>query len=741
MLTRFLLFFCFGTVLAQIHSREGELHIRRATGKITLDAIDREQDWALADSATAFHQYYPYDTSLASVQTVVKLTWDEDHLYLFARMQNKGPRKYVTPSLRRDFRGEAYDALVMVLDTYQDRTNAFSFGVNPYGVQREGLVSSGGTSSSSLSLDWDNRWYAEARVEGDSWTCEMAVPFNSIRFKEGSREWNINFYRIDSEYNERSSWAPIPRNQLLISLAQMGRLIWDEPLRKSGGNISLIPYAAQNTSRTFGDAPSSSSNPQFGMDAKIAVSSALDMDLTVNPDFSQVEVDQQVTNLDRFELFFPERRQFFLENADLFSGFGTGGAQPFFSRRIGVTRDLRTGQNINNPIYGGARLSGKFNNNLRAGLLTMQAQPDETNDLPSLNYTVAAVQQKVFSRSNISGIVVNREGGGNSPRSLRNTVAGLDYNLGSRDGRWNGKAYYHRSFQEGSSADSTYSTGINLDYTSPRVEFSVLARTVGEGFDPVAGFVRRRRFTQFAPELYFYSYPNSGIVNKHGPGADADVIWNDLYGLTDWDINLWYNIRFQNTANFFIRIRQDYVYLFSPFDPTNTGGPELPAGTGYRWFNVVYNFQSNARKRLFFTINGRIGQYYNGYRQNAAGILNYRFQPYANLSLDFSYNRIRLPEPYRDADLVLIGPRLDLTLSRKLFWTTYVQYNNQISNLNINARIQWRFQPVSDLYLVYTDNYFAEFGLNDGRFPFIRGDIGQPKLRALALKLSYWFNP
>lgn len=719
---------------------EGELHIRRTTGKIQIDGFDTEQDWATAEPATGFRQHYPYDTSLARAQTVVKLTYDAENLYVFARMSNLGPRRYVTPSLRRDYRGESNDALVVVLDTYSDRTNAFSFGVNPYGVQREGLLSSGGNSPSALSLDWDNRWFSEARQESDAWTCEMAIPFHSIRFKENAGQWNINFYRIDSEYNERSTWTPIPRNQPLITLARIGRLIWEEPLKKTGNNISLIPYTAARVNRDFINGTGMVNNLQAGMDAKIAVSSALNMDLTLNPDFSQVEVDQQVTNLDRFELFFPERRQFFLENADLFSGFGTGGAQPFFSRRIGVTRDKETGQNINNPIYGGARISGKINNNLRTGVLTMQAQPDRANDLPSLNYTVAAVQQKLFSRSNLSAVVANRQGSGSSDMAKRNTVAGLDYNLGSRDGRWSGKMYYHRSHNS-TVTDSAFSTGLALDFTSPRVEFSVLARSVGNGFDPAMGFVRRKRFNQFAPELYFYSYPNSGKVNKHGPGMDADIIWNDLYGLTDWDANIWYNVRFQNTANFFVRIRQDYVYLFSPFDPTNTGGPELQAGKGYRWFNVVYNYMSNARKRLFFSVNGRVGQYYNGYRQSAAGTLNYRLQPYAGISLDFSYNRIRLPKPYRDADLVLIGPRVDLTFSRKLFLTTYVQYNNQISNLNINTRLQWRFQPVSDLYLVYTDNYFAEFGFREDRFPFLSGNIGQPKLRAVAVKLSYWFNP
>jgi hypothetical protein len=718
------------------------LHIKRAKGKIEVDARDSERDWEDADIAGDFRQYFPFDTSAAVAPTEVRLTYDDENLYVFGRMYNKGARKYVTPSLRRDFRGEANDGIVVVLDTYKDGINAFSFGVNPFGVQREGLISSGGTSSDNLSLDWDNKWFTAAAIHGEYWVCEMAIPFNSIRYKENTDQWNINFYRIDSEYTERSTWAPIPRSQSIFNLAWMRTLQWDQPLKKSGPNISLIPYIAPSASRDFLSGNPSRKELPIGGDAKIGISSALNLDLTINPNFAQVEVDQQVTNLDRFELFFPEKRQFFLENADLFSGYGTSGAQPFFSRRIGITRDKATGQNINNPIYGGARLSGKINNNLRVGLLSMQAAPDEKNNLPSFNYSMLSVQQKLFARSNISAFIVNKQAiaGEDQPGINRfNSVSGIDYNLGSKDGRFSGKAYYHQSFSP-VKTDSAYSSGVRLDFNSPRMEFSVLARTVGANYNPEVGFVRRKRFNQLAPELLFYSYPKSRIVNKHGPGTDVDIIWNDLYGVTDWDANIWYNIRFQNTANFFIRVRQDFVYLFSPFDPTNTGGLELPAGKGYRWFNVVYNYQSNFRKKIFFSVNGRIGQYYNGERQSAAGAISYRLQPVAVFTMDFSYNRIRLPKPYNSADLVLIGPKVDITFSRKLFWTTYVQYNSQISNLNINTRLQWRFKPVSDLYLVYTDNYFSDFDFRGDGFPYFQGNIGQPKLRALSIKLSYWLN-
>jgi hypothetical protein len=253
------------------------------------------------------------------------------------------------------------------------------------------------------------------------------------------------------------------------------------------------------------------------------------------------------------------------------------------------------------------------------------------------------------------------------------------------------------------------------------------------------GYAPRTRFKRAAPEMFYSFYPKSKIINSHGPGTDIDIVWNDLYGFTDWDANLWYNINFQNSAMFYVRIRRDYGKAFFAFDPTfpadTSTAVNLPAGSDYYFNSIIVNYQSNLRKKFAFGFTSRFGQYYNGERQNIDGFASYRIQPYAVLSMNFTYNRIRLPKPYNSADLVLLGPKFDLTFSRKLFLTTYFQYNNQINNLNINSRLQWRFKPASDLFLVYTDNYFAETSYSDQVFY-----IGQPKLRALTLKMTYWIN-
>ncbi|WP_293015803.1 DUF5916 domain-containing protein, partial [Mongoliibacter sp.] len=360
----FLLLFC---VSIPAIGQVGKINLdgivaRKIDYPITLDGVLDEEIW-LEDGGWAedFTQFFPSDTSLAQAQSKVKIAFDDKFLYIAAVMYNLGPREnYVSTSLRRDYRGEQNDGISFILDTFNDNTNAFQFGVNPYGVQRESLIANGGMIPSDLNLAWDNKWYSNAKIYDDYWVVEAAIPFSTLRYNDGAVNWNVNFYRLDSKYNERSSWTPIPRNFSIISLAFSRKLMFEEPLKKETANISIIPYAAMATDRDFLSETSNPARPTFGGDAKIGMGPALNLDLTINPDFSQVEVDQQVTNLDRFEIFFPEQRQFFLENADLFADFGAVGIRPFFSRRIGVARDERTGQNVQNQILFGSRLSGKL---------------------------------------------------------------------------------------------------------------------------------------------------------------------------------------------------------------------------------------------------------------------------------------------------------------------------------------------------------------------------------------------
>jgi hypothetical protein len=699
---------------------------------IVLDGILDEAIWKDAEGWNGnFMQYFPSDTSLSKFPTRVKVAFDDTNLYLAAIMENTGPRKYVSTSLRRDYRGEQNDGISFVFDTFNDLTNAFQFGVNPYGVQREALLANGGSRAEDLNLAWDNKWYSEAKIMENHWQVEVIIPLSTLRFNEGAQNWNVNFYRIDSHSGERSTWAPIPRNIPIITTAFLRKMIFEEPLKKKGANISLIPYVAGRTSRNFLENSSESLTPAVGGDAKIGIGPAMNLDLTFNPDFSQVEVDQQVTNLDRFEIFFPERRQFFLENGDLFDSFGQPRSRPFFSRRIGVDIDSATGQNVQSKIIYGARLSGKLNENWRVGAMNMQTATDEDAGIVGKNFTVLALQRKVFERSNIGLIYVNKESLALDEYqqlfdpTAYNRLLGVDYNLNSANGKWTGKVFYHRTF-ESVKVDKPYSFNAYLLYNDLHWNWTFSIQDVGKSYNPEVGFVPRSDFKRINPDLTYLFYPKSKLINRHGPKLEFEGLWNETLGTTDRDINLGYIVRFNSLAELEITQRNRYVYLFSNFDPTRSGGAPLAAGTDYSYQNVLVEYRSNPRKKLNVGVIGEFGEYFTGSIQRITSQTGLRLGYLANISMNFNYARIRLPQPQRDADLILVGPRIDLTLTKDLFWTTFVQYNSQIDNMNINTRIQWRYAPVSDFFLVYTDNYFP-------------GDF-LPKQRSLVFKLNYWLN-
>jgi hypothetical protein len=742
---------------------ERSLRIKKAIGKIVLDGNLDEEDWKAAQVAGGFWQQFPYDTSAALQQSEARMTFDDEFLYIsFVVYQ---PRKYAVQSLRRDFpQGGGTDLIFVNLDTFRDKQNAFHFAVNPYGVQREGLVANG----DNVTNDWDNKWYTEVTNLDDRWVVEHAIPFKSLRYKvnEGTNTWNINFYRNNLSINERSSWTFMPRGFRGNNIAFTSPLIWETPPPQPAGNISLIPYTSLNANKDYLNQKPGNTRPGVGLDAKIAITTGLNLDLTVNPDFAQAEVDRQVTNLSRFELFFPERRQFFLENSDLFAGFGVGGVAsssmggggggggnnvitPFFSRRIGIARDTISGNNVIIPILGGARLSGKVSNRLRVGLLSMQTARQEGVQA-SANYSVLAVQQRVFSRSTIGLIMASKQDfDTNSEQPLFsngfNRVIGLDYNLASRDGRLSGKIFAHKSFTPANPDDATSMAAL-FEYNSPRLSFNAGASRVGAGFNvSQIGFVPRNDVWRSSPQVDYSFFPKnpkvSSLVNSWGLGFDSDFRVQASTGkFTDWDFSpVQFFVRFVDNSVFRITpVRTDYTYLFDrSFDPSNRGKKPLPRGTAYSYRSTRFSYMSNPAKLFSVMAMGRIGEYFNGRITSISTSWMYRYQPYANLSVDVNYNDIDLPESqgYTDTRLILVGPRLDLTFSKKVFWTTIVQYNNQVNNVNLNTRLQWRFKPVSDFFVVYTDNYFATHPDQ----PYNLGWMNS-KNRALVVKLTYWLS-
>jgi len=707
------------------NEKEFGLEVRPTTSTMTIDGKINLDEWGNSVIISDFIQQIPKEGLPATEKTEVRLKYDKDFLYVAATLYTKTTGDYVISSLKRDFEFDQNDAFAITIGPYDDGNNGFIFAVSPFNIQMEGLINSG----DRISTVWDNKWFSEVKRYEDRWEVEMAIPFKTLRYTEGSEYWKVNFIRNDRKNFEQSSWVPVPLNQRIGSLAFTGNLNWDKPLKKPGSNIALIPYAASNVSKDYQAGKPTNTGFAGGLDAKVAVTASLNLDLTFNPDFSTVEVDQQQTNLNRFELFFPERRQFFLENADLFGDYGFRSIRPFFSRRIGIATDS-LGRSSNNRILYGARLNGNISDDLRVGLLNMQTASEDDVGYPGQNYTVATVQQKVFSRSNIAAIFVNRQttgqGGESNPIAAYNRVLGLDYNLASRDNKWTGKVFYHQSFSPNETGD-TKAFASFLDYNTKTWKIQWNQEYVGDSFNAETGFVPRRSYWRFEPNILYRHVIDNNKIFQQTFQVRYDMFADGDFNLkTDETLSFVYRLYFKNTSTIQYRIFNEYIYLFNSFDPTRSGGKRLAAGTDYSYLRTGITYTSDRRKLFNYSATTYFGGFFNGTRAFINTNLNYRIQPYGNISMFAQYNKITLPEPYSSGNLWLVGPRAEISFTDKLFLSTFVQYNSQIKNVNINTRFQWRFKPVSDFFVVYTDNYHPE--------------SLQIKNRALILKLTYWIN-
>lgn len=705
--------------------------IRFPGSGIDLDGRLDEAAWFQSKPADQFWETFPSDSARATLPTEIYFGFDDNNLYVGAKCYTSGSN-FVISSLKRDYRAGGNDNITFVFNTFRDKTNAIVFGMNPLGVNREALIYNGGESGDDFREEWDNKWRGESYIGDGYWSCEMAIPFSSLRFPADQKEWFFNSYRFDTQSNTRSTWHRIPQNQMIMSLAYMGKVTFDEAPINRGSGVTVIPYVGGGISKDYEAGTNLDWTGNAGGDAKVAIGSNLNLDLTVNPDFSQVEVDEQVINTTRFEIFFPERRQFFLENADLFGSFGFEDANPFFSRRIGVTQDTSTGVAIQNPIYAGARLSGRLNDDWRVGLLNMQAASNPENGLPSYNYTVAAAQRRIGARSNLGGILVNKQNFTDFSDSTGtnqdyNRVVGIDYNLATLTNNWNGKVFVHKSLSPDAEDEAqTWSHGLNLEYRERNWNFEYDHSYIGEDFDAEVGFVPRRGIFSSSLRGQQISYPNNGRVIQKGPTSRIRAFFTPENGLTDRTGFINYSWQYANTSRFIVGVEYTHIFLLDDFDPTRTDATPLPGNEGYDYTRLFLSYSSDNRKKISFSGESLLGQFFNGRSYGIGGNLIYRYQPYGAINLRVDYQYIDLPEPYASTALFLIGPRIDLTFTKSLFWTTFIQYNDQFNNINLNTRLQWRFAPVSDFFLVYTDNYDS---LNYG-----------VKNRSVVAKMTYWLN-
>ncbi len=742
MLQKIIVFlFCIYISTQYIYAQE--LHIKKTAHPVKIDAILDEHCWQNAKRAKDFEQVFPFDSSKAKTKTEAMVSFDDNFFYVAAICYDSLPGDYVVQSLKRDFSYPISDAFTIILEPFSDKTNGFAFGVNPVGAQREGLISNGG--NFGVTTDWDNVWYSSVKRYSYGWVVEMAVPLKTLRYKANLKTWGLNFGRNDLKRNESSTWTRVPRIFNIASLAFTGTLVWDEQPPHPGMNVSLIPYAIAGSNVDSASQPRPGNTANAGLDAKVAVTPSLNLDLTINPNFSQVEVDRQQINLTRFNLAYPEKRLFFLENSDLFSQFGFRQIRPFFSRQIGLYQSPVDLQLKNIPIIAGARLSGKINHKWRMGIMDVQTASDKALQINGQNYFVAAFQRQLAfvkgrkQSHNLAFIVVNRQKTGkvNDAESSYNRVVGMDLNILSPDNKWVGKVFVHQSFSPGYKTNiSTQSNASFVAYQTNTFYFTWNHEYVGKYYLANVGFVprpelynaatnkvTRMSYGRLEPEIGYRFYPK-GKLKKHINYYKVEI-YNDTYfdstlhRLTDFQINPNLEVKFQNSGGFLFEFVNQYAKLLYP---ANITAIQLPAGDYfYRYINT--RFQSNTRKKFNYAIGTTYGGFYKGQRFSKYLDLSYRLQPYGVFSLNVSHDLIVYPT--KTANIIYISPKAEMAFAKNFFFTTFVQYNAQTKNTNINCRLQWRFRPMSDFYVVYSDNYDQYLNM---------------KNRAIVLKFIYWLN-
>jgi|TARA_A100001011_G_scaffold106784_1_gene113131 hypothetical protein len=707
--------------------------IKYINTEIEIDGVE-DKLWSEVNGSSDYWQWRPSDSIKAKNQTNFKALYDDENLYFLIKSNISG-NKFTVYSLKRDFETASADYVQLIFDTFSDATNAFQFQTNHIGLKGDLLVSNGNRDPRlDRNKSWDAIWYVESKLYNDFFLTELKIPLDQLYYGNNSKKWRFNMYRSDTNGQEHSVWSKVPQNQSIGNLAFMGNLIFEEPLGKQKKPFVLIPYINVLNGKEFIHNNIVKRN-QAGVDIKIPIANSLNLDFTLNPDFSQVEVDDRIVNTSQWEIKLPEKRQFFTQNSDLFSDFGTSrDAQPFFSRRIGISSN-KDGELIENKIISGIKLSGKINDKTRIGLLNILTDDDIENEIAQNNNTLLTFRKNVFNGSNFSFFFLNRESVKEysflNNKEKYNRVLGGEYNLASGDGKWFGKAFVHKSFRPSEiNNKQNISSGIMITRNTNKSLIMFYSAYVGDDFRSDLGYYRRYGMYKFEPNYRFRIYPNNPKIQEIELSHYAAWVFRTELE-NKYEGNIHYSqiqLNYLSTSRLSFQRRQSKTYLYYDFDPTRSlNGKPLPKNNFYDYVDYIFSYKSSSRNIFNIDSSVSYGGFFNGNKFSFYNELAFRRQPIFNTSLKFNFDSIKLPSPYSSKDIWLISPKFEFTFSKKTFWTTYIQYSSQSEDLGINSRLQFRFAPLSDLYLVYNDNYYASNSI-------------LPRFRSINLKLTYWFN-
>ena len=711
--------------------KQFQFNITPTSSEIKIDGLLDEPIWKTAQKLSIDNKKYPNNIGKPQQATETMCTFDDKNMYFAFIVHSKGEQ--IIKSLKRDIGYEGSDGISIVLDPLNQKTNGFFFVLTASNVQSEDQLSSNGEEKPSWS--WDTRWYSATKIYEDYWIAEIAIPFKSLRYNEQQRVWGINFLRADFTSNEYNCWTKVVPTFHSYDLGYTGIVHFPGNLPPNNNNVILQPFLTGNVTQDNENANAQRAGGNAGFDAKFTLNSSLNMDVTVNPDFSQVEIDQQVTNLTRFNIFLPEKRNFFMENSDLFAGFGNPLYRPFYSRTIGLDKE---GNQI--PILIGARLSGNLSPSVRIGMMNMQT--GKKGDYAPENFTAFTIQKRLLTRSVLRAYFLNRENFISEEKAALNPLdrygrnAGISFDYSNSDGTKNANITYHQSIKPTIQNLNGY-VDASITRTIKNTTYTAYVGNVGKNYYTDMGYVQRiENYDALKDTVIRQGYKNffGNVSHKFfiakGPIGRIQLNLEEFLNYTpdntfnENELSLKVSVEMKNSSGVSLTSSNNNLNLLFPTQPAD--GKPLPIGT-YQYTNYNLMYFSDMRKLFNYRVGLFAGEYYNGTVQGWGLGISWRKQPHLNIDINCQLNEINLPYPYGSAKLLLVAPKIEYNFNTKLFWTSFIQYNTQSNNFNINSRLQYRYRPMSDFYLVYTDNYFTD--------PLFKN-----KNRALIFKFSYWFN-
>ena len=713
---------------------------RDADGRVTVRAvrvsepvrIDGTLDEAVYRDilpAGGFIQTEPSAGMPATQQTEVWVFFDDDNLYISARCYDSAPEsEWVANEMRRDNLGIfGNDNLGILLDTFYDRRNGIIFNINPISGRLDGQM----FDERSFNTDWNPIWETQAgRFEG-GWTVEVAFPFKSTRYRPGRAQvWGLQVRRSVPRLNEHSYLAPLPAEQgasgLFMSSLTAAVVGLEAP--DSGRTLEIKPYAIADLSSDRARDISNDPSGDLGLDVKVGVTQGLVADLTVNTDFAQVEADEQQVNLTRFSLFFPEKREFFLENQGLFtfggSGAGAfgGGRAPvlFYSRQIG----LSGGQEV--PIDVGGRLTGRVGK-FSLGVLNIQTDDSLEAGAVATNFSVVRVRRDLLRRSSVGALFTGRSVSTSATGTGSAETYGID-GLFSFYDNLNINTYWAKTTTPGLRGDDLSYRG-QLDYSGDRYGVRAEHLVVGDHFNPEVGFLRRDDFERTFGSFRFSPRPRSiSFIRKFTWSGSVDYI-ADRAGMLETRENQGrFGIEFESSDQFNVTYTRSYEFLEQPF--RIAPGVTIPVG-GYGFQDVQTGFTFGQQRRLSGRVSVQHGSFFSG-DKTTVGLNQGRLELTQQFSLEpsYSYNRVDLPEGLFATHLA--RTRITYTMTPLMFVSALVQYNSSSNSLSTNLRLRWEYTPGSELFIVYNEDRDTDSLMPD-RFSELRN-------RAVVIKVNRLFR-